>query len=230
MTCYCTFAAGPASPDDLLVCTADKDGDEGTSMPFVYGVRLMHQTFTPDVLFTGLMEPFRTGSSGEVLESPVYVRDGFARLEWEEALDGLRAFVGPEAVYLKALDSLIGIYAATYGRRGEDGRISYDGPSENQFIFGWLYRIEREFVACVKNREASALLVLAHYAVLLNEEVIRTGWYVEGWREHIIARVGEMLVGEECREYMRWPMEQVVVRETMDGSGARSGLCHAGTA
>lgn len=67
-------------------------------MPFVYGVRLMHQTFTPDVLFTGLMGPFKTGSSREELERPVYVRDGFARLGWEETLE---AWMG--SGYLTAL-------------------------------------------------------------------------------------------------------------------------------
>jgi hypothetical protein len=243
LTSYCTFAAGPTSGRDLLVCIANNGGAQdgietaaaissSTSwMPFVHGVRLMHQSFSPDVLFAGLMKPLNTSPSPKPLEHPVYARDGFPRLDWEAALDGLRAFVADSrqneegqqaatpdadefsstaAVCLKALDALIGIYAATYGRHvGTDGEVTYDGPPENQFVFGWLYRVESRFVACVRRREPYALLVLAHYAVLLNGDAVQRGWYVKGWKEHIIATVDGYLAEDSCREWMRWPMEQL---------------------
>jgi hypothetical protein len=243
LTSYCTFAAGPTSGRDLLVCIANNGGAQdgietaaaissSTSwMPFVHGVRLMHQSFSPDVLFAGLMKPLNTSPSPKPREQPVYARDGFPRLDWEAALDGLRAFVADScqneegqqaatpdadefsstaAVCLKALDALIGIYAATYGRHdGTDGEVTYDGPPENQFVFGWLYRVESRFVACVRRREPYALLVLAHYAVLLNRDAVQRGWYVKGWKEHIIATVDGYLAEDSCREWMRWPMEQL---------------------
>ncbi|KAL2128976.1 hypothetical protein VTI74DRAFT_8399 [Chaetomium olivicolor] len=252
LTSICTFAAGPTSRDDLLVCTADghthgrpeptppaTPSSTPTSwMPFVHGVRLMHESFSPDVLFAGPMAPLMMRRPTTPLEKPVYARDGFARVEWEAALDGLRGFIaaraaaGPDggdgsaeekkppsataaAVALNALDNLIGIYAATYGRRrsgsGADGEIGYDGPPENQFVFGWLYRIEADFAACVRRHEPCALLVLAHYAVLLNGDAVQRAWCVEGWRDHIIARVGDFLASDgECSEWLRWPSEQVV--------------------
>ena len=90
----------------MLVCSVDGggDGDEGcgleevgggggVSMPFVYGVRLMHQTFSPEVLFAGVMEPLGRELPSLPLDTPVYLRDGFPRVEWEEQLDGLREFV-----------------------------------------------------------------------------------------------------------------------------------------
>lgn len=213
-------------------------------MPFVHGVRLMHERFSPDVLFAGPMAPLMgQGGVRARLDKPVCVRDGFERVEWEGALGGLGGFlaarapkgieVGAEAVAaeeaeemnatesgsgsssaaavaLIALDNLIGIYAATYGRRAEDKSIRYDGPPDNQFVFGWLYRLDVEFVAGVRRCEPCALLVLAYYAVLLNGEVNGGAWYIEGWREHIVARVGELLAGDdECGEWLRWPAEQV---------------------
>ncbi|KAK4158328.1 hypothetical protein C8A00DRAFT_39310 [Chaetomidium leptoderma] len=239
LTSYCTFAAGPTSPDDLLVCTADREGrsdmkdvaaSSASWMPFVHGVRLMHQSFSPDVLFAGLMEPLRIGPPQGPLQQPVYARDGFPRIDWEAALDGLREFIAggsPDgkppstAVYLGPLDNLIGIYAATYGRRSSPGgEITYEGPSENQFIFGWLYRVGPEFVACVRRRDPHALLVLAYYAVLLGGEGIRGGWFVEGWREHIVARVGDFVLDTECRGWMRWPMEQAAPKGDSNGGGA----------
>ncbi|KAL2174980.1 uncharacterized protein P884DRAFT_279633 [Thermothelomyces heterothallicus CBS 202.75] len=242
LTSYCTFAAGPTSRSDLLVCTVSDDTcDSALSspppasswMPFVHGVRLMHEGFSPDVLFAGLMRPFKPGRPMTPLKQPVCLRDGFPRLDWEAALDGLRSYVaaGPAAAAdlaapsreccLRALDNLIGIYAATYGRRGSSGgEITYDGPPENQFVFGWLYRLRPDFVACVRRREPCALLVLAHYAVLLNRDAVRDGWYIEGWRQHIVDSVAELLETDgECWERLRWPMEQVLPGGERRGRG-----------
>ncbi|KAK5652152.1 hypothetical protein OQA88_10794 [Cercophora sp. LCS_1] len=238
LTSYCTFAAGPTSRNDLLVCTADGDGDGGDCaedsgaavgnnnnnnsnnasgwMPFVYGVRLMRQSFSPDVLFAGAMAPLGPDPSVDApqltLNRPVYARDGFPRLEWEAALDGLRAFlvVSDAAGCLEALDDLIGIYAATYGRRVPGQEVSYDGPLENQFVFGWLYRTGSDFIARVRRREPPALLVLAHYAVLLGGDAVRDEWFIEGWAMHMVTRVNELLAhNQSVAGWMRWPTEQV---------------------
>lgn len=107
------------------------------------------------------------------------------------------------------MNGLICIYAATYGYSRADGGICYNGPSINQFVFGWLYRMDQTFVECVRRREPRALLILAYYAVLLNQDTVRHGWYIEGWNSHIIDRVGKMLGEENGRRFMQWP-EQVV--------------------
>jgi hypothetical protein len=249
LTSYCTFAAGPASRDDLLICTTTDAStppssatESATAMPFVYGVRLVHQSFTPDVLFAGPLAALRTTASGsspvttDSLEMPVYARDGFARLDWEGPLRRLREFIAgagqPEgglqpadrtrsrtattaAVCLQSLDDMMEIYAAIYGRcaSGPDGAsiFTYDGPSDNQFVFGWLYRMDLEFVGCVRRREPCALLVLAYYTLLLNGDAVQSGWYVEGWREHIINKVDELIVRREEREVLVWVKEQAAM-------------------
>lgn len=229
VTTYCTFADGPTSLDDLLICTTsptsheDEEGQSScvhhaaittahcTWMPFVRGVHLLRSSFTPDVLFGGLMNPFNSGSSEETLSEPVCVRDGFRRLDWEHSCLQLSDWVGGgsnDACRL-AMNGLICIYAATYGYSRADGGICYNGPSINQFVFGWLYRMDQTFVECVRRREPRALLILAYYAVLLNQDTVRHGWYIEGWNSHIIDRVGKMLGEENGRRFMQWP-EQVV--------------------
>jgi hypothetical protein len=240
LTSYSTFASGPTSPNDLLVCTADgKDASvEGTTsspqIPFVYGVRLLSESFTADQLFAGPLEAFQLGSPPQSsLEKPISGSDGFSPLAWEEPLDGLRQFIagsasteeslrlttacpqGVEPAYdralcLGALDDLIDIYTATYGRRDTAGDRTHNVSSEKQFVFGWLYRIDRQFVSCVRRREPLALLVLAHFAVLLNRQVVRDGWYVEGWREHIITRAADMIVDRKYQHWMQWPTEQIL--------------------
>ncbi|KAL2147307.1 hypothetical protein VTI28DRAFT_10297 [Corynascus sepedonium] len=233
MVSYCTFAAGPTSRNDLLVCTVSDDGlysaphsppSTAAWMPFVQGVRLMRERFGPDVLFAGLMAPFKPGRPTTPLKQPACLRDGFPRLEWEAALDGLRSYIAADSAAaastrescLRELDKLIAIYAANYGRRSSspDGELTYDGPPENQFVFGWLYCMQPEFVSCIRRSEPCALLVLAHYAILLNRGAVRGGWYIDGWREHIVKRIAEILAGQgdEYRKWMRWPAEQVAGR------------------
>lgn len=260
LTSYCTFAAGPTTPEDLLVGTANEatslsplDGDSsGPWMPFVHGVRLMHESFSPDVLFSGPMAPMGRGSPRRPLEDPVCVRDGFPRLDWEAALRDLRAFIAgcvetvreekqvgklpptvPDLsdtvseeirVCLRALDRLIGIYAATYGRQESDGKLSYQGPGENQFVFGWLYTMEQAFVSSVRRREPCSMLVLAYFAVLLNSDTLPGAWYIEGWRQHIIETVLEFLVEDEYRDWMRWPVQQIGRASTCDASTRQSPL------
>lgn len=264
LTSYCTFASGPASANDLLICTADGDDTQDTGldistaslswMPFVYGVRLMRQSFSPDQLFAGPMQAFKPGAPPEPLQKPVCARDRFRFLDWEKALDGLRMLIAgappaendegftttssqslhpdPDkdsartAICLEALDDLIGIYVATYGRRDSEGETTHGVPAEQQFVFGWLYRIGREFVACARRREPLALLVLAHYAVLLNLEVIPDGWYIDGWRKHIIARVADLIVDDKYREWVQWPIEQLALetRRECDSNSIVVGL------
>jgi hypothetical protein len=193
----------------------------------------MHGSFSPEVLFAGLMAPFKMSPPPGQLEQPVCERDGFPRLEWEDALDGLRGFVAQDfadgefpstiSLCITALDALIAIYTAIYGRRqGPRGGITHAGPSENQFVFGWLYRAQPEFVACVRRCEPHALLVLAHYAVLLNTDTVPKGWYIQGWTGHIVARVGELVSDDEkCAKWMDWPMSQAAVPNGESGSGRR---------
>ncbi|KAB5542499.1 hypothetical protein GE09DRAFT_1289838 [Coniochaeta sp. 2T2.1] len=234
LTTYCTFASGPTSGDDLLVCAADGGDAEDAGMPtasasswmpFVYGVRLMRQSFIEEQLFTGPMAVFRPGAQEECPERPICARGGFDRLNWEDALGRLRAFIAVGSsgedgndsemdcdtsrrdICLEALDDLIDIYIATYGRRKPDGGET-EVPPEKQFVFGWLYHIKREFVARVRRREPEALLVLAYYAVLLNRDGVPDGWYIKGWRKHIVSRIADLVVDEEIQALMLWPMNQ----------------------
>ncbi|RYP05416.1 hypothetical protein DL764_003841 [Monosporascus ibericus] len=150
LVCYCTFAAGPAGPGDLLVCNVDQDRDHNW-LPSIHGLRLLRESFDADVLFSGLMDPFHPKSHAQDKDATPArdnrarcSREGFLRVDWEEPLSDLRGFIvmyddggdDDDGICLRSLDSLIAIYRATYGDK--DG--SYDGPQEYQHAFGWLYR------------------------------------------------------------------------------------------
>ncbi|KAK8152328.1 hypothetical protein BC567DRAFT_213265 [Phyllosticta citribraziliensis] len=231
MVSYCTFAAGPTSANDLLVCSLD-DGDgseDHQSIPFVHGLRIIYASFTPEVLFAGLLAPLGPSGKGESPEPPlpVCIRDGFKRIDWEPALNGLRDFIGQSpdqegfAACLGALEDLAAIFAANYGC-GPDG--SYHGEPSNQFVFGWLYRIRNDFVGRICARDPRALLLVAFYAVLLDSSTtVQQGWYIRRWSRHLVARVGELLPEEsELEERMRWPREMTALEVERSGDRVHS--------
>ena len=211
LICYCTFAAGPDGPDDLLICRVGPDAAL-VWRPMVQGVHLIRQVCALEHLFSGLMSPLGPASPEEEREPPpssvlpVCARPEsvFPRIEWEAALGRLREFVAEEEgdASWHALDTLMNIYGATYGR-DDDGL--YDGDPNDQHVFRWLYCIDQDFVACVQRQEPFALLVLAHFALLL--ETISGGWYIQTWRDHLITTIGRLLP-EEYQFWLQWPAEQ----------------------
>jgi hypothetical protein len=220
LVCYCTFAAGPTGPGDLLVCNLDATHD-GAWLPLIYGVRLIRENFDEDVLFAGLMEPFLGNKSrSEAKTSSLETRrrkarcsqESFERLNWEEPLEKLRNFVASRTfegaeTCLRGLDGMVPIYAATYGDRDA----TFDGPSEDQFVFGWLYRLENLFISCLRQENSIALVILAYYAVLLR--TMEHLWYMKGWADYLLATVRD-LVEEEYYMWLHWPTESQQHRET----------------
>ena len=206
LVCYCNFAAGPA-PGDLLACNLDIEQDV-LWVPMVHGVRLIREKFDDDKLFTGLMEPMHRRSFKPATEvpSPRCKEEDLPRLDWEKALKALRSMVvlhrsDDAAVCLGELDKLIPIYEATFGV-DEDG--SYHGPPENQFVFGWLYRLQRPFISCLQQKDSRSLIILAYFAVLL--KTMEHLWYIKGWADHLVAMV-KNLTPEEDLVWLQWPSE-----------------------
>ncbi|KAI1125642.1 hypothetical protein F5Y10DRAFT_225626 [Nemania abortiva] len=216
LMCYCTFAAGPTDPGDLLVCNVGSRHDVAW-LPLIYGVRLIREKFDEDELFTGLMEPFhrkfhtRTTQSEEDegrmdTRQPRCTRENFPRLNWHEPLRKLQDCVYSQAVEnqscLSALENMISIYEATYG----DEDAVYDGPSENQFVFGWLYRLEKQFVICLQRKDPIALVILSYYAVLIG--TMERLWYMTGWADHLVQTV-KALVHDDYVKWLEWPADSL---------------------
>lgn len=204
LVCYCNFAAGPTGGGDLLLCDV---GDAGPArwLPLIHGLRCIREAADPEKLWSGLLAPLAPKGEPKPLDGPTFLRDGFPRVDWADHFEKLRNLVDEAGgenhnVYSKSFIALRGIYAATYGDR--DG--GYDGPPENQFVHGWLYRVETEFVSLLRRREPLALILLAHFALLLRT---MDDWYLKGWVEHLL-RSTRGHVPERLAHWVRWPTEQ----------------------
>lgn len=205
LVCYCTFAAGPIGPDDLLVCYATDE--KAHWMSLIHGVRLIRTTIDSTALFSGLMAPLCPIGEPNLNQKPTFIREGFSRIDWEKPLYKLRNYIStcyePDVdIYLRCCNDLLLIYEATYGK--DDG--SHNISSDNQFVFAWLYRLDDNFVACLRHKRPLALLLLAYYCVLL--KTMDKLWFMVGWSNHILGRV-QYFIGTEYSIWLKWPIEHV---------------------
>lgn len=204
LVCYCSFASGPTGRGDLLLCDVEEAGP-ARWLPLIHGLKCIRESANPEKLWSGPMAPLAPSGEPKPLTGPTFLRDGFPRVDWVEHFERLGNLVAETSgenhgVYSKSFSALRGIYAATYGDR-EGG---YDGPPENQFVHGWLYRVENEYVSLLRGREPLALILLAHFALLLGT---MDDWYLKGWVEHLLARTRDY-VPESLSHWVRWPAEQ----------------------
>ncbi|KAL6356831.1 hypothetical protein LRP88_10442 [Fusarium phalaenopsidis] len=205
LVCYCTFAAGPTGPEDLLLCSV---GDVAAQrwLPLIHGVRLIRQSIEPATLFTGLMSPLGGGADPELEDPrPEYLVKGFPRLQWIEPLEKLRAWIAsnetPDTVlFLRAHKSLCEIYEANYG----DADGGYNGPMTNKLVFGWFYRLQDLFVGCLQRKAPPALLLLAYYVPLFN--TMTRSWYMDGWAAHLLDAIRGLL-SPDLLGWLEWPLE-----------------------
>ncbi|KAL4862094.1 hypothetical protein BDV12DRAFT_49931 [Aspergillus spectabilis] len=203
---FCTFAAGPVDPDDLLVCNISNQATQSW-MSVVQGVRLIRERFEPSVLFSGLMSPLDSPGEEHLNSSePRYVENNFPRVDWEGPLYRLREMIASSespdaAVCLEAYHVVEAIYEATYGKG--DGSITC--PARHKFVFVWLYGMDPQFVRCLQQRHPLSLLVLAYYAFLLT--TMQRDWFIQSWPGHLLTRIYD-LIDRNYVEWLRWPLEQ----------------------
>ncbi|KAI0382708.1 hypothetical protein F5Y04DRAFT_42180 [Hypomontagnella monticulosa] len=202
LVCWCTFAAGPTGPGDLLVCDIDNE-EVAYWIPLVHGVRIIQTAMGPIELPSN-----PAASCGIDKENAPTYSSQFPTIDWEEPLYSLRDYIASSdsphvETCLQALRDMQAIFEEICGK--SDGTRSES--SDNRFVFGWLYRMREPFVTCLRAVEPLALVLLAHYAVLLG--TMSECWFLEGWPQHLISAIDDLL-GSEHKPWLRWPREQVL--------------------
>ncbi|KFY14132.1 hypothetical protein V492_02843 [Pseudogymnoascus sp. VKM F-4246] len=75
-------------------------------------------------------------------------------------------------------------------------------------IFNWPISVSREYIAFLRARQQMALVVLAHYAVILDE--IRDTWWVMGWGRNLVQEL-HRVVDDEWKSLLVWPMGKIAM-------------------
>lgn len=72
------------------------------------------------------------------------------------------------------------------------------------FAFSWSVWIPVEFLGLLEARRPFALVILAHYAVILHH--LRDLWWMGDWGTRILEEIGDLL-GPEWQQLINWPID-----------------------
>ncbi|KAJ5820447.1 hypothetical protein N7474_006038 [Penicillium riverlandense] len=78
------------------------------------------------------------------------------------------------------------------------------GAEPKAFAFCWISQVPTAFVDLVEQRQPFALVVLAHYAVILHH--LRDSWWMGEWGTRVLREIGDAL-GPDWRPLINWPVD-----------------------
>ena len=85
----------------------------------------------------------------------------------------------------------------------------------------WVVRIPELFISMVSRREPVALVVLAHFCLLLNR--LEGIWWIPGLSRRLLQDIHQTL-GKKWESQISWPLQDLVLHEFQnDNHGASSG-------
>jgi hypothetical protein len=77
-------------------------------------------------------------------------------------------------------------------------------------VYGWPIKVPEGFFAMVKEQIPEALILLAHYSLLLNK--VDHLWYVQGMSRRLLQTIHGK-IGKEWESWITWPLQALVVTE-----------------
>lgn len=200
MICFAYFARGPRD-GEYLVFNANGKSEW---LVLLHGVRSILAQKQGEI-FTGVLKP--------QLESPDLDIDVSAPGLDEELcrhiqrLQEVREMVdleteGDRKVYVGVVDDLVECFEGAYRRR----RTGCHPTDLMPYTMGWTFRLPATMITKLEEREPIALIILAHWAILLR--YIRDCWFMERWDQHIVFGVKACLP-EAYHAWIEWPEEIV---------------------
>jgi hypothetical protein len=70
----------------------------------------------------------------------------------------------------------------------------------------WVFRVSEEYLLLLREQTQESLCIFAFFCVLLHQ--LHTVWWGEGWSSHLMNQIC-LLLNEEHRSWIWWPVEQV---------------------
>lgn len=209
LICTYTFARKPG-PRHLLVVA---EGHEVAWWELFRGVRLVVETVGhAKILETlandaavGLPAPLPTSTTPQSEQDFITCET----IEWEDALENLSLLVdnAPEErkdVCQRSLGMLRWCFQDTFGVSANPKPAA---EPKFQVVMAWLYILEDGFVEMLKEKEAVALVLLAHFAVLL--QTLDSVWFLKGWGLHMVQGISEIMEERPESHWLQWPTLQI---------------------
>ncbi|OJD18658.1 hypothetical protein AJ78_01354 [Emergomyces pasteurianus Ep9510] len=95
-------------------------------------------------------------------------------------------------------------------------RISFERPASSwETVFRWPILLPEAYLAHLKARKPMALVILAHYCVILTR--LDSCWWSQGWASHLFEAIYRSL-GVAWRPLLRWPMQMVGLADKLSNT------------
>lgn len=188
LICFAGFAKGPGKGDLLVVA------GEG-AVPFqvlMRGTRMVLDTIGTGVVLSG------------ILATKIQPARPQAETTWDASLvairDDLIPAAGLDAEVVKQCQDALTRLAESYEETalGPDGHIHVQ--SEYSVVLRWPYQLEPRFIEIIEDRDPVALVILAHWALLLRTLETERFWFLQGWSSHLLNEIGGIIP----MEYLSW--------------------------
>ncbi|KAF4429137.1 Sterol uptake control protein 2 [Colletotrichum fructicola] len=83
-------------------------------------------------------------------------------------------------------------------------------PVEFRAVFLWPVLMSSDYLDMLRRRHPAALVVLAHYCVIINMAEPFC-WFLNGWARALLSIISEQLMGTAWAELIMWPIEVIGV-------------------
>lgn len=84
--------------------------------------------------------------------------------------------------------------------------VDLGNESRIRALFSWMYKVPDGFLVLLRQRNSTALCILAFFCILLHR--LEHNWWFQGWGTHLIERLYEAL-DEVHRFRITWPVQEI---------------------
>ena len=202
LVCFAYFGRGPRHGEYIVF----SDNGPAEWLVLMHGVRLILQSYH-DKVFSGILKPI-VNHDAPILSRPLQheMQEHKAHVQGlQRLLDLHYAWDATDrAMYMSAIDNLTSTLEEVYRNRA----LQMPGVGFMHILIGWVYRLRREFVLKLEQKEPLALIIMVHWADLL--KLMESVWFMKGWAEHVLNGVCAFLPAD-FSEWIEWPMHHVYV-------------------
>lgn len=199
LVCFIYFGHGP-QPGEYLIFS---DAGAAEWKVLLGGVKTIVVSYHAKV-FSGVLEQkvdeveppcLSESMRTELHEHTIHVEE-LRRLVEEEIADETQ-----RVMYEKAINDLLEIMREVYEKRS----IGDPGVGLMHLLIGWLYRLPDELVGLLERKEPRALVILAHWAVML--KYMDNVWFMKGWSKHVLEGISGYLQ-LDYRPWIEWALQR----------------------
>ncbi|KAI1647738.1 uncharacterized protein F4817DRAFT_358537 [Daldinia loculata] len=201
LACACGFAKKP-TPGNLLVVAEDC---EVPWLDLLRGVRIIIENIGLGHVFSGVLGPFPPPQPEEPSRKEAHQVEF---VPWEEPLQKLSTLISAapastRKIYNSTLGCLSWCFHETYGTSAAP---KSEIIGQFRVLIAWLYKLDECFVGFLCEKQPTALIILAHFAILLSS--LEYCWFLEGWANHVSQGIADSL-DPSYEQWLQWPSEQI---------------------